>query len=199
MAQSTLTLAHMQALTNEKLALAHAKYWRLNLAALPVLDLKSRRGMGQCTSIGGREIRINYNLAALALIPESEVLEIVAHEVAHAVEVSIYGKSNHGTRWQGICSALGGNPNRTYRPDPKTLAALIEILPPKKRARYHEWTDGKIITWCASARHRKGIENLRILHSHPLADPAAFNKIKPTGREVLSASRPASVPLIGAA
>lgn len=40
--------------------------------------------------------------------------EVLAHELAHYIEYTLYGETNHELRWVNICKDLGGSGNKFY-------------------------------------------------------------------------------------
>ena len=190
---NSLTLDHLKTLTATAIDLAHTLYPALILDRdLPVLSFKSSRALGRCragASVAGARcqvVSISYNLPAVALLSESEVVELVAHEVAHAVEVSLYGKSNHGWRWQSICSALGGDAKRVYECDTEARAALKAAMAPAKRVRYFEWKCEKGAEWLKSSAHARRLRLVELAAN--LKEPTAsmLRYGYPTGQTVLS-------------
>ena len=189
-----LTLERLQTLTNECVALARTLYPGFTPITLPVVNLKSRRVLGLCSYRAGA-ITLHYNVAALAVLPACEIPEIVAHEVAHAVESFLYAKSDHALRWQSICSALGGNPSRKYCASAETRAALAAVLPAKRRTRYYEWLRDGEKFWLTRAVY---VRVVLIMASQMRGVTCAVKMASvlthtgtPTGQEVLSATRPA--------
>lgn len=63
-----------------------------------------------------KEAFIELHGGIWADLTEEERFNTIAHETAHAIEFRRYNKSDHGSRWQFICKALGGSGSAVMMP-----------------------------------------------------------------------------------
>lgn len=84
---------------------------------------KLGRIAGQCKyHKGNKQITVIYNAILLPDNIQEYFNETIAHEVAHAVEYYIKGKSSHGRNWKSIMRTFGVNPERTHNMDTRKSA-----------------------------------------------------------------------------
>jgi len=68
------------------------------------------------------KITVIFNAVLLPDNKEDFFNATIPHEVAHAVDFYLRGKSDHGRNWQSIMFNLGANPKRTHDMDTRKSA-----------------------------------------------------------------------------
>lgn len=76
----------------------------------------ARRRLGICRwRKAGRTVKVISVSRYYARVEGWEVMEdVVRHEIAHALDYEIRGKSNHDRRWQALARLTGADPTRLY-------------------------------------------------------------------------------------
>lgn len=85
----------------------------------------TKRSLGQCFSRGGVPYLIRLSRHWMAHIPESEVRDVILHEIAHAIAGHSAG---HGWQWKAVCRRIGANPNRIADLPPAMVVELKEKI-----------------------------------------------------------------------
>lgn len=65
-----------------------------------------------CCKVTGREITLSRYLVSLN--NESEVIDTVLHEIAHAIAFEKHNEGGHGRVWKTVCLEIGASPSRCY-------------------------------------------------------------------------------------
>lgn len=73
-----------------------------------------KTALGVCWG-GKKKILISKFLLEHNLDKPSEWEDTIRHEIAHAIEYELRGKSDHGRIWQRICHVTGASPTRTCK------------------------------------------------------------------------------------
>lgn len=79
---------------------------------------KAKRRFGGCTSSSNkskRVISLSKQLTEKNLNNGEQVLDVILHEIAHALTYLVYGsRHGHDMYWKNTCRQIGANPERYY-------------------------------------------------------------------------------------
>jgi predicted SprT family Zn-dependent metalloprotease len=68
----------------------------------------------------GRVNRIGLSKHYLAHTSYIDMLDVIKHEFAHAIEFERHNTSSHGWRWKQMCRITGADPSRLYQGETPT-------------------------------------------------------------------------------
>lgn len=101
------------------------------------IEIKTISGFsrgGWCKCRNKKPVAIGINRLAFEC-SEPDFYDVIRHEYAHAVDVLLHQKSDHGTNWQRICRQIGCNPTRTIDENSE-LNQKLKQLRGKSDSRY---------------------------------------------------------------
>jgi len=95
-------------------------------------------------------------------IEDAELRDVILHEIAHALDYTRRGKSDHSRKWKRCAREVGADPSRTTDGIPKKLIA--KVSPWKRECPKCGWetyyqskptAGGKLCPDCYSKRHSR--------------------------------------------
>lgn len=78
---------------------------------------------------------ITFSSQALAHCSMSELMHIMRHEIAHAIDIEVRGCSDHGHRWEKIANRLGV----------KFCKGTGAAKDPKMNTKFYEWAEHAVV------------------------------------------------------
>jgi len=96
-----MTRTEMKRFAEQKIAEYLKADWR-------VVWLNSKNKHGHCNS---RKRELAFSRYAVTL-PEEEQVDLVLHELAHALDYERRGRSAHDYAWKSVCLEVGAKPQR---------------------------------------------------------------------------------------
>ncbi len=87
-------------------SLARTKANEHGFGHVPIRIDNSKRRLGGCAYQGTVVVYFTFSSVLMPLVPESDVLDTILHEIAHAKTPG----SHHGREWQMAAMAIGAKP-----------------------------------------------------------------------------------------
>lgn len=73
-----------------------------------------RKALGVC-SPRRKDIRLSYPICKQNLHNMAQLEDTIRHEIAHALDVIVRGRYDHGPAWQRMCKITGARPERAIK------------------------------------------------------------------------------------